>query len=57
MDKFQTLDVRLFWDGESRILGGHFKIREIIEILTEIEISGHQSDNSNHNSHWICYLF
>jgi len=27
------------------------------EILTKIRISGHQSDNSNHNSrHWVSYL-
>ena len=38
-----------------RILGGHSKKIEKFEKFSQKK-SGHQSDNSNHNSHWISYF-
>ena len=41
-----------------RILGGHSKKnKEIYKFSQKLETSGHQSNNSNYNSHQVCYLF
>ena len=41
-----------------RTLGGQSKkIEKSYKFSQKSEISSHQFGNSNHNSHWICYLF
>ena len=41
-----------------RILGGQSKkIEKFYKFSQKLKTSGHQFGNSNHNSHWICYLF
>jgi len=46
---------RLLWSLPMKpILGGHSK--KIEKFSEKTEISCHQFNNSNHNSHWICYF-
>ena len=51
----------LFWSlhmKPPRILGGHFKkIEKSYKFSQKTETSSRQSNNSNYNSHQICYLF
>jgi hypothetical protein len=50
-----------FWSLQvkpPRILGGKSKkIKKYYKFSQKSETFGHQFRNSNHNSHWICYLF